>query len=71
MKIKSLVSIAAATWSLYPGQVAEIPTDEAERLLRAGYAERVSGDPERAQHVVNSESATVEPSTRARKGKKQ
>lgn len=41
MKIKLLVSIASASWSYSPGQIAEIDDEEAKRLINAGLAKKL------------------------------
>jgi len=39
MRIKFLTSAAGAHGSFAPGQVGDVPADEAKRLIAAGYAE--------------------------------
>ena len=41
MKIKMIVSMSGATTSFAPGDIVELNTDEAERLIKAGFAEIV------------------------------
>ena len=41
MKVKALTSIAGPGYSLAPGQVGDMPADEAKRMIAAGYAAAV------------------------------
>lgn len=61
MKIQFSTSIAGAFWTYGPGDVAELPDDEAQRLVAAGYAVPVKATPIEKAVLPNPvvETATV------------
>ena len=72
MRVTFTVSISSGTWGSHgPGDSAEIPDEEAERLIAAGYATAAGKGPQgRETRVETPENTTARISRAGRKGKR-
>ena len=58
MKIQFSVSIASSVWGAYGvGDVGDVPDDEAQRLIAAGYASPVGGGKRETKETIPNETA--------------
>lgn len=46
MKVKVLTSIASATWSYAPGEIVDMPDDQAKTWIKSGLAAPIETGPE-------------------------
>lgn len=76
MRIRANTTIACAGWSAFPGQVVDVPREEAQPIVAAGYAEvvptstvRTAEAPAPQRQAIAPEPEAPEEKTKHRKGR--
>ena len=75
MRIKAKTMMACAEWSAFPGQVIDLPREQAQPMVDAGYAEvvptstvRTAEAPAPQRQAIAPEPEAPEDKTKHRKG---